>query len=128
MAAAAFQKAVERPSVGKAGRFGNGRVVALFVAVGGEGIQIEGDDGGTGRLGTPHSFDGWMQPRHRSMIASNETSRGALYRPTRLTSPEVSRAAGQSWMMSTVDRSLLFEGKNNLSSISCPRANLSRIN
>ena len=54
MATVPFEKSIERRRIGESGGFGDRGVVALLVAIGGEGVEIEGDDRGAGRC-APHT-------------------------------------------------------------------------
>jgi hypothetical protein len=46
------------------------------MAIGGERIEIEGDDRGAGRLRTPNALNGRMQSGHWSTVAGDEAGRG----------------------------------------------------
>jgi hypothetical protein len=75
MAAFPFQKVVERGRVGEGGGFGDRRVVALLVSIGGEGVDVKGHQRGARRLGAPDAFDRRMKPRDRSALSCDEAGR-----------------------------------------------------
>src|SRR4029450_3714767 len=68
-------KPVQRGRIGEGSSFRDWCIVSLFVVIGGEGIEIEGDDRRPRGLCIPHTLDCRMQARHRSIFAANETNR-----------------------------------------------------
>ena len=72
MAAALFEEAVERRRVGESRRLRDRSVFALLVAVGREGVEIEGNDRSSRRLRAPHALDRGVQPRDRAALAGDE--------------------------------------------------------
>ena len=68
VAAVLFKKAVQCGRVGEGRSFRNRGVVSLLMPIGREGIEIERDDGSTGRLCSPNSLDRRMQACDRRTL------------------------------------------------------------
>src|SRR6516162_10305390 len=51
----------------------DGCVVALIMTIGGEGIEVEGDQRSARRLCAPHALDGGMETRDRRTVAGYKT-------------------------------------------------------
>ena len=87
VAAARPQEVVERGGVGEGRRLGDGGVLALVLAVGSEGVEVEGDDRGAARLGAPHALDRGVQAGERRPLATDETKTRSTAPPRRATAP-----------------------------------------
>ena len=68
MAAVLFKKTVQSGRVGEGRRLRDRRIVSLLMPIGREGIEIERDDGRTGRLRSPDALDSRMQASDRRML------------------------------------------------------------
>ena len=112
MAAAPFEEAIERRGIGESGRLRDRSVFALFVAVGGEGVEIEGDDRSSRRLRAPDAFDRGVQPRDRAALAGNEAGGFLLFALSAEPSPQRSRR--RSVVDANVFQSLAFQREDDV--------------
>jgi hypothetical protein len=77
-----------------------------------EGVEIEGDDGGPGRLRAPNALDGRMQSCHRRMVAGDKAgSRRFLGRRSQ---PRPQLARGRTIVDHDIRKPLAFERKDNI--------------
>ncbi|MCY1374714.1 hypothetical protein D9M69_620750 [compost metagenome] len=63
---------VEHRGVGEGGLFGDWRILPLALAVGGESVEVEGDDGSPRTLSAINAFDCRMQARQRLTLAADQ--------------------------------------------------------
>src|SRR5271166_2260858 len=77
MVAVPLQEFVEGGRIRKDGGLGDGGVVALLVAVGGESVEVEGNQRSAGGLRTPYALNRRMEPCNRAAIARYEANRRA---------------------------------------------------
>ena len=112
MTTVALEKMIERRCISESGGFRDGGILALFMAIRLEGIEIEGDDRGARRLRAPNAFDGRMQSCHRRMVAGDKAgSRRFLARRSQA-SPQLAR--GRTIVDHDIRKPLAFEREDNI--------------
>src|ERR1700691_5352928 len=112
MAAVALEKMIERGGIGESGGFRDGGILALFMAIRLEGVEIEGDDGGAGRLRAPNALDGRMQSCHRRMVAGNKAGSRRFLGGRSQPRPQLAR--GGTIVDHDIRKPLTFERKDNI--------------
>ena len=73
------QQRIERRAIGEGGGFGDRRVLALRLAVGGEGIEVERDQRGARALCSGDALDGRVKPGDGSLLTAHEATRAGSF-------------------------------------------------
>ena len=107
-----LEEFVENGGVGGGRRFRDGGVLALLMAVGSEGLEVERYDGCAGGLGTPHAFDGRVKPRDRATRAADETQ--GRFAAVVSAEPRPKRPRGQSVVNVLVAQIVASKGEDDV--------------
>ena len=109
----AGEERIQRGRVLERGRFGNRGIGALIVPVGGEGIEIEGNNRAARRLATPDVLDGRMKARDRASIAADQADRGGS--PPLVGSTRIDECPGSIAVVNiSAAEALTFQGKDDI--------------